>query len=72
MLMLNIHILWSAPLQITVAIYLLWKELGPSILAGVALLLIMIPINIMVAKKSKALQVVCFSLISFLHRLESI
>ncbi|VDM30981.1 unnamed protein product [Hydatigera taeniaeformis] len=56
MLMLNIHVLWSAPLQVTVAVYLLWQELGPSVLAGVTLLLIMIPINIMVAKKSKALQ----------------
>ncbi|KAL5968005.1 Canalicular multispecific organic anion transporter 2 [Taenia solium] len=56
MLMLNIHILWSAPLQVTVAIYLLWEELGPSVLAGFTLLLIIIPINIMVAKKSKALQ----------------
>ncbi|EUB55936.1 Multidrug resistance-associated protein [Echinococcus granulosus] len=56
MLMLNFHIFWSGPLQVTVAIYLLWKELGPSVLAGVALLLVMIPINTMVAKKSKVLQ----------------
>ncbi|CUT98873.1 multidrug resistance associated protein 1 [Echinococcus multilocularis] len=56
MLMVNLHIFWSGPLQVTVAIYLLWKELGPSVFTGVALLLVMIPINTMVAKKSKVLQ----------------
>uniref|UniRef100_A0A5K3FRC0 ABC transmembrane type-1 domain-containing protein n=1 Tax=Mesocestoides corti TaxID=53468 RepID=A0A5K3FRC0_MESCO len=55
-LMLNIHTLWSAPLEITVAIYLLWGELGPSVLAGIAILLVMIPINVFVARKSKILQ----------------
>ena len=57
MLMLNIHVLWSGPFQVTVAVYLLWCELGPAVLAGIAVLLIMIPINIVVARKSKVLQV---------------
>ncbi|VUZ42505.1 unnamed protein product, partial [Hymenolepis diminuta] len=56
MLMFNIHVLWSAPFQVSLAIYLLWQQLGPSVLAGVLILLIMIPINTLVAKKSKALQ----------------
>ncbi|VDD76296.1 unnamed protein product [Mesocestoides corti] len=56
-LMLNIHALWSAPLQVAVAIYLLWGELGPSVLAGIGILLAMIPINAFVARKSKILQV---------------
>uniref|UniRef100_A0A5K3FLF1 ABC transmembrane type-1 domain-containing protein n=1 Tax=Mesocestoides corti TaxID=53468 RepID=A0A5K3FLF1_MESCO len=55
-LMLNIHALWSAPLQVAVAIYLLWGELGPSVLAGIGILLAMIPINAFVARKSKILQ----------------
>uniref|UniRef100_A0A5K3EWX4 ABC-type glutathione-S-conjugate transporter n=1 Tax=Mesocestoides corti TaxID=53468 RepID=A0A5K3EWX4_MESCO len=55
-LMLNIHALWSAPFQVTVALYLLWRELGPSVLAGVGVLLIMIPVNTFVAEKSKGLQ----------------
>lgn len=57
MLMLNLHVIWSGPFQVSVAIYLLWSELGPSALAGIAILLIMIPINTFVARKSKVLQV---------------
>lgn len=33
-LVLNIDMLWSAPLQIGLAIYFMWNILGPSVLAG--------------------------------------
>ncbi|KAM7536240.1 hypothetical protein Aperf_G00000087056 [Anoplocephala perfoliata] len=56
MLMLHIHMLWSAPFQFGMSTYLLWQQLGPSVLAGILVLLVMIPINIFIARKSKVLQ----------------
>ncbi|GAB0177961.1 splicing regulator RBM11 [Grus japonensis] len=55
-LTLNINLLWSAPFQIIMAVVFLWKELGPSVLAGVALLLLVIPINALIAAKVKRLK----------------
>ncbi|XP_072883060.1 ATP-binding cassette sub-family C member 2 [Hemitrygon akajei] len=52
-----IHLLWSAPLQIAVGIVFLWQELGPSVLAGFGLMILLIPINGVLASKSRALQV---------------
>ncbi|XP_077020887.1 ATP-binding cassette sub-family C member 3 isoform X2 [Tamandua tetradactyla] len=52
-----LHLLWSAPLQIFLAIYFLWQNLGPSILAGVALLVLLIPLNGLVAMKTRTFQV---------------
>ncbi|KAM6146342.1 multidrug resistance-associated protein 1-like [Phoenicopterus ruber ruber] len=55
-LTVNINLLWSAPFQIIMAVFFLWKELGPSVLAGVAVLLLVIPINALVAAKVKRLK----------------
>ena len=52
-----LNMLWSAPFQMIVSLYFLWMILGPSILAGVAIMVLMIPINAVIAKKSRALQV---------------
>nr|KAF6308676.1 ATP binding cassette subfamily C member 3 [Pipistrellus kuhlii] len=52
-----LNMLWSGPLQIVLAIYFLWQKLGPSILAGVALMVLLIPINGVVAMKMRTLQV---------------
>uniref|UniRef100_A0A8D2DCB9 Uncharacterized protein n=1 Tax=Sciurus vulgaris TaxID=55149 RepID=A0A8D2DCB9_SCIVU len=52
----NLSILWSAPFQILMAIFLLWQELGPAVLAGVAVLLFVIPINVLVAIRVKKLK----------------
>uniref|UniRef100_A0A663N540 Multidrug resistance-associated protein 1 n=1 Tax=Athene cunicularia TaxID=194338 RepID=A0A663N540_ATHCN len=50
-----INMIWSAPLQVILALYLLWQNLGPSVLAGVAVMILLVPINaVMVAQmKSK-------------------
>ncbi|XP_032536328.1 multidrug resistance-associated protein 1-like isoform X3 [Chiroxiphia lanceolata] len=48
--------LWSVPFQIIVAVVFLWKELGPSVLAGVALLLLVIPVNVHIAAKVRRLK----------------
>lgn len=37
--------MWSSPLQIGIAMLFLWRELGPSCLGGVAVILIMIPVS---------------------------
>ncbi|XP_027443261.1 canalicular multispecific organic anion transporter 1 isoform X2 [Zalophus californianus] len=51
------HLLWSNVLQITLSIYFLWAELGPSILAGVGVMVLLIPVNGILVAKSKAVQV---------------
>uniref|UniRef100_A0A1I8HTH2 ATP-binding cassette, sub-family C (CFTR/MRP), member 2 n=1 Tax=Macrostomum lignano TaxID=282301 RepID=A0A1I8HTH2_9PLAT len=56
-LMSYINILWSGPLQIVICLVLLYQELGPSIFAGVAVLIILIPINGVLAKYMKQFQV---------------
>ncbi|NWV84193.1 MRP1 protein, partial [Dasyornis broadbenti] len=55
-LTINMNLLWSAPFQIIMAVVFLWKELGPSVLAGVALLLLVIPINAVIAAKVRRLK----------------
>ncbi|NXN65147.1 MRP1 protein, partial [Himantopus himantopus] len=55
-LTVNINLLWSAPFQVIMAVIFLWKELGPSVLAGVAVLLLVIPINALIAAKVKRLK----------------
>lgn len=52
-----LNMLWSAPFQMCVCLYFLWKLLGPSVLAGVAVMVVMIPINAIIAKKAQQLQV---------------
>ncbi|GBM92933.1 Canalicular multispecific organic anion transporter 2 [Araneus ventricosus] len=39
------NLLWSAPLQIVIAVYLLWQQLGVSTLGGLAVMILMIPLN---------------------------
>uniref|UniRef100_A0AC11ETC9 Uncharacterized protein n=1 Tax=Ovis aries TaxID=9940 RepID=A0AC11ETC9_SHEEP len=55
-LMTNINLLWSAPFQILMAVSLLWQELGPAVLAGVAVLVFVIPMNALVANRMKTLK----------------
>nr|XP_020137224.1 multidrug resistance-associated protein 1 isoform X3 [Microcebus murinus] len=52
-----INMIWSAPLQVFLALYLLWLNLGPPILAGVAVMILMVPINAVMAMKTKTYQV---------------
>uniref|UniRef100_A0A8D0D9D9 ABC-type glutathione-S-conjugate transporter n=1 Tax=Sander lucioperca TaxID=283035 RepID=A0A8D0D9D9_SANLU len=52
-----LNMLWSAPLQIMLALYFLWQNLGPSVLAGVAVMIMLIPLNAVIAMKTRAYQV---------------
>ncbi|XP_067833665.1 ATP-binding cassette sub-family C member 3-like, partial [Heptranchias perlo] len=52
-----LNMLWSAPLQICLALYFLWQYLGPSVLAGVAVMVLLIPFNAVIAVKTRSFQV---------------
>ncbi|XP_078129230.1 ATP-binding cassette sub-family C member 2 [Sander vitreus] len=52
-----IHLLWSCPLQIMLSIVFLWIELGPSVLAGLAVMVLMGPINGLLATKARKFQI---------------
>nr|XP_055108630.1 multidrug resistance-associated protein 1-like isoform X13 [Symphalangus syndactylus] len=52
-----INMIWSAPLQVILAVYLLWLNLGPSVFAGVAVMVLMVPVNAVMAMKTKMYQV---------------
>lgn len=52
-----LNMFWSAPLQIVLALTLLWNILGPSVLAGLLVMVLLIPVNGIVAMKSKKFQI---------------
>ncbi|KAJ2803401.1 hypothetical protein H4S07_004467, partial [Coemansia furcata] len=51
------HIVWSGPLQIVLAIGLLFNTLGWSVFAGVAVMIVSIPLNGWITKRMRELQV---------------
>ncbi|XP_037958175.1 multidrug resistance-associated protein 1 isoform X4 [Teleopsis dalmanni] len=52
-----LNMIWSAPLQIGLALYFLWQLLGPSVLAGLAVMIILIPVNGFIANRIKTYQI---------------
>lgn len=52
-----VNILWSSPLTILIALYFLYDAMGPSILAGVGVLVLLIPFNLVVSRIARKLQV---------------
>ncbi|CAC5389793.1 ABCC1 [Mytilus coruscus] len=52
----QLWMIWSAPLQILLATVLLWQQLGPSVLAGLGVMLLLIPVNIVISTKQRKLQ----------------
>ncbi len=55
-LMSNIHIVWSGPYQIIMSLIFLYVIMGPSIFAGFAVMVVMVPISGVLASFSKKLQ----------------
>ncbi|KAI9148595.1 ATP-binding cassette glutathione S-conjugate transporter ycf1 [Blastocladiella emersonii ATCC 22665] len=51
-----LHIVWSGPFQIALALYFLWAQLGPAVLAGLFVMIIMIPFNAKFVKRQQAIQ----------------
>ena len=65
-----INMLWSSPLQIVIAIYFLSVTMGISILAGVGVLVLLIPVNLLVARQARRQQVNIY--LTFICRWETI
>lgn len=51
------HMSWAAPIQLTICLILLLINLGPSALAGFALLVIATPINTMLMKRFFSIRI---------------
>ncbi|GAV06013.1 hypothetical protein RvY_16055 [Ramazzottius varieornatus] len=56
--MAYIHVLWSGPLQMALAIYFLSQLVSVSVVAGVATLVLLVPLQGFIVVKVKGLQVV--------------
>jgi ATP-binding cassette subfamily C (CFTR/MRP) protein 1 len=52
------YFLWSGPILIGLAVYFLWGILGPASLAGLFVMVIMLPVNAFIAGKIRKLQIV--------------
>ena len=52
-----LNMIWSAPLQIALSLYFLWQTLGPSVLSGLAVMILLIPLNAVIASKVKNYQI---------------
>lgn len=56
-LLTYVNVLWSGPLQIIISLYFLYNTMGVSILAGVGVMLLLIPSNILISRIARKLQV---------------
>nr|KAG5685655.1 hypothetical protein BaRGS_020897 [Batillaria attramentaria] len=52
-----LYLTWSAPLTIIIAMYQLWGVLGPASLAGLGVMLLVIPVNAIVVSRQRKLQI---------------
>ncbi|CAK9296813.1 unnamed protein product [Gordionus sp. m RMFG-2023] len=51
-----VSLLWSSPLQIAICMAFLWNILGPSVLSGLLVMVLLIPLNGVMANRIKHLQ----------------
>eukprot|EP00094_Tigriopus_californicus_P001437 TCALIF_01392-PA protein Name:"Similar to Abcc1 Multidrug resistance-associated protein 1 (Mus musculus)" AED:0.04 eAED:0.04 QI:0/0.8/0.33/0.83/1/1/6/0/1537 len=56
-LTLYLNLIWSSPLQIGLSLYFLWGTLGASSLAGLAVMILLLPLNALIASRLKKLQI---------------
>lgn len=54
---LYFNLVWTAPVQVSIAIYLIWIRLGPAVLAGLGVLILLNFITMLVVGYAKKLQV---------------
>ncbi|XP_013781403.1 multidrug resistance-associated protein 1-like [Limulus polyphemus] len=52
-----VNLLWSAPLQIGVCLWMLWQQLGVSTLGGLAVMILLFPVNGVITAKLRNLQI---------------
>uniref|UniRef100_A0A7E4VBL5 Multidrug resistance-associated protein 1 n=1 Tax=Panagrellus redivivus TaxID=6233 RepID=A0A7E4VBL5_PANRE len=48
---------WSTPMQITIALFLLWQQIGVSVVSGMAVMLLLLPINFLITMQIRKYQV---------------
>ena len=53
----HLLLIWSDPFQLVLAILFLYITMGPSVFAGVGVMILMIPVNAIIALITKKLQV---------------
>ena len=46
----SLHDFWSLPLQVGIALYLLWQQMGVAMFAGLAVIVVLIPTNAILTK----------------------
>ncbi|XP_067674526.1 multidrug resistance-associated protein 1-like [Haliotis asinina] len=51
-----LYVIWSSPLLIAIALYMLWGLLGPSVMAGLGVMILLFPINGIMAGKLRKYQ----------------
>ncbi|XP_063223011.1 multidrug resistance-associated protein 1-like [Bacillus rossius redtenbacheri] len=54
---MHLNMCLTAPLVIGMSLYFLWQILGPSVLAGLVFMVILVPVNSYIARKVKSLQI---------------
>ncbi|CAM1327899.1 ABCC2 (predicted) [Pycnogonum litorale] len=52
-----VNVIWSSPLQIILSMYFLWQVLGPSVLTGIGLMVLLLPLNGVIANFAHRYQV---------------
>ena len=52
-----LNLIWSSPLQIVLSIIFLYQAMGPSVFAGVLVMVLLIPVNAIIAVISQKFQV---------------
>lgn len=53
-----VHVLWSGPMIIGIAIYLIWQQLEYGVITGIVVMILITPLSGIIAAKLRALQVV--------------
>lgn len=53
----NLSVIWSSPLQIIVGLVFLFNTLGVSVLSGIAMMILLMPMNIVSGKLAGKYQV---------------
>ena len=56
----SLNQLWSAPLQICVAIYFLYVTMGVAVLAGLFMLILLVPLNLLITRLVRKIQVILY------------
>jgi hypothetical protein len=56
------HQYWSTPLQVSLALWMLWAQIGPSVLSGMAVMVLLLPVNFLITMQTRKYQVIALFL----------